>query len=546
MVWRQGVDVPYWDQWKFVAPYFTRAAEGTLSLADFFEQTVDSRIAVPKALFLGLGWFTGWNVRYEMFLTQLIAIATLLGVARLATLTAVSDGVARRIQLLVVSLMIFSPMHLEVFLWGIALINLIPPACLVGGLVVAYSAWRLPWKLAGGILISSLATYSYSSGLMCWGLLPAALFVREWPRVRSRRWPWLVWLAAAAANLGPYFHGFVRGGGHPPLGSVFEQGLLFSAMAFCSFFGGPLRFESRIGGGTVAFLVGATALAGFALCAQHLLLRRGRLLEAGWPWLVLGAYSLVSGLAVTVARIGWGAENLLAGRYGPHAIWLSVALVFLAPLCLWDVRERASARGRRTLDGALLGLLAGALLLIGLSYQTAWPWLADHRTQRLHGKAALLLIESFHAKPLSRWIHPEPAYLRQQAQALDRLGLLRPPLFHRDFAARADLSGASVSGAVERSRSGPGGSAELAGWAVWPDPPRAADAIVFTYRFGNSEPVPFDIAFPDVPRPDLPACRASRAALACGWQAQLALPGRGAIVEAWALDAQRGRPARLF
>ena len=68
LIFRDGVDVPFWDQWDGTAPLFEKMAAGTLRFADFFAQHNEHRILFPQLIFFGLGRLTHWNVRAELFL----------------------------------------------------------------------------------------------------------------------------------------------------------------------------------------------------------------------------------------------------------------------------------------------------------------------------------------------------------------------------------------------------------------------------------------------------------------------------------------------
>src|SRR5438270_13475536 len=69
LILRDGVDVPFWDQWDGTAPLFEKMAAGTLGFADFFAQHNEHRILFPRLIFFGLGCLTHWNIRAELFVS---------------------------------------------------------------------------------------------------------------------------------------------------------------------------------------------------------------------------------------------------------------------------------------------------------------------------------------------------------------------------------------------------------------------------------------------------------------------------------------------
>ena len=58
LIFRNGVDTPFWDEWDGTAPLFEKMAAGTLGFADFFAQHNQHRILFPRLIFFGLGRLT--------------------------------------------------------------------------------------------------------------------------------------------------------------------------------------------------------------------------------------------------------------------------------------------------------------------------------------------------------------------------------------------------------------------------------------------------------------------------------------------------------
>src|SRR5205814_8572437 len=77
IILRDGVDVPFWDQWNGTAPLFEKMAAGTLGFADFFAQHNEHRFFFPRLISFGLGWLTHWNVRSVLFVIWFLAFLCL-------------------------------------------------------------------------------------------------------------------------------------------------------------------------------------------------------------------------------------------------------------------------------------------------------------------------------------------------------------------------------------------------------------------------------------------------------------------------------------
>ena len=50
LIFRNGVDTTFWDEWDGTAPLFEKMAAGTLGFADFFAQHNEHRILCPRLI----------------------------------------------------------------------------------------------------------------------------------------------------------------------------------------------------------------------------------------------------------------------------------------------------------------------------------------------------------------------------------------------------------------------------------------------------------------------------------------------------------------
>ena len=176
-----SVDVPHYDQWV-TARLFVYLAEGSLSFTHLFAQHNEFRQFFPHLLFLALGTITRWNVRYEMVVSLLLACLVSINIYRISRVTI--TGAQKQLWLLVgANLLIFSPVQYETWLFGIQVVYFAPIACLTTCLSVAYSGLSPRAKLAIGVLLSIVSTFSSANGVLCWVLvLPVLLVVRDWRR----------------------------------------------------------------------------------------------------------------------------------------------------------------------------------------------------------------------------------------------------------------------------------------------------------------------------------------------------------------------------
>ncbi|HEX7317345.1 MAG TPA: hypothetical protein VF297_25830 [Pyrinomonadaceae bacterium] len=431
LILRYGVDVPYSDQWN-IAHFFEQSARGSLTLADLYAQQNEYRQLFPHLLFVVLGRLTGWDVRYEMFTSLLLACFVAWGVWRLGART-FTDPVRRGLLFLPACALNFSAIQYDNWLFGVQVVYFVPVACVVAGLLFAYSERTgTTAAVVACACLSALSTFSSANGLVAWLVLPPALLAaREGARANVWRWlpPWCVGLALCAAV---YVNDYQHPGSLPETSEALRRPL-DAVLYFVAYLGGPLAAGRRPL--VVALMVGACALTLCAAACAYLFRHQEdcSFVRRSMPWLMLGAYSLVTGALVTVGRVGFGVGHATTTRYVAFSLYLSVGLVYLLPLVFEDAARREYLTAGRLALLKRLGTVAVVLLVLAhvvifalVIKHTASDW----RRKLLREKACLLFIN---VAPEERCLiegrfYSDVGVLRERAGSLDRMGYMRPPL----------------------------------------------------------------------------------------------------------------------
>ncbi len=538
LILRYGVDVPYSDQWN-IAHFFEKSARGALTLADLYAQQNEYRQLFPHALFVALGRLTGWNVRYEMFASLVLACFVAWGVWRLGART-FADPLRRGLLFLLASLLNFSAIQYDNWLFGVQVVYFVPIACVVAGLLFAYSEKTgTAVGLVACACLSVVSTFSSANGLVAWLVLPPALVAAR-PALRARAWRWLpLWCAVAALCAAVYVYDYERPGSHPETSEALRHPL--EALAyFVAYLGGPLaawRYPLA-----VALAVGACALLLSALVVAYLFRHRRdeALVRRSMPWAVLGAYSLVTGVLVTVGRVGFGVEHATTTRYAAFSLYLLVALVYLLPSVVEDAWRRGYLSPSRLALLKRAGALAAVLLV--LAHAAIFVLVVRHsaanwRRALLRAKACLLFIEvAPEERCLAEGLYYDVPVLRARAASLERMGYLRPPLL-RDGRMRGLAAGDVCAGGSFKLLRAGGGAYVAEGVASLPrrggEP---ADAVVLAYGTTGEDQAAFALA--EVGARGDPSWRKTFS--------PDVLPSAPRVeVTAWAFDAEAGKAYRL-
>lgn len=454
LILRYGVDVPYVDQWNN-AHFFEKSIRGTLTLADLHAPQNDHRQLFPHLLFVALGRLTRWDVRYEMFVSLLLACFVSYGVWRFGART-FADPPRRGLLFLLACLLNFSAIQSDNWLFGVQVVYFTPVACVAAGLLIAYrERVGTPAAVVACACLSAVSTFSSANGLVAWLVLPPALVAAR-PGARASLGRWLpLWCAGLALCAAFYFQDYQRPGSNPETLEALRRPL--DALAyFVAYLGGPLAAGPRPL--PVALPAGACALALYACACAYLFGHRDdrALVQRSMPWLMLGAYSLLTGLLVTAGRVGFGVAQATSTRYVAFSLYLLVGLVYLLPC----VVEDAARRGH--LSPSRLALLkragAGAAVALVLAHVVIFALVVRHsavnwRRTVLRAKACLLFIEvAPDERCLSEGGYTDMRLLRERAASLDRLGYLRPPLLRGGRMREMSAGGSCADGSFKLLR----------------------------------------------------------------------------------------------
>ena len=532
------VDVPQYDEWDSVM-LFEHLSQGSLTIGLLFKQVNEYRQFFPNVIFVGLGKLTHWDLRYEMILVFVAACLISLNVRRLAVLTTRAGELQFATLLLMANLVIFSLTQYENWLQAQQLVYYMPILCVTTCIIIARTTFGTIAKFGICAALSFVSTFSSANGIVCWVVVLPLLGFTEWPRNR-RLVVWLssLWIIAIGLSLALYLHGYEKPWWTPsPLTGLYHP--LRAFVYFLGFAGGPLGLERA----RLSVLAGSLMVAAVLAACVYLLKHRSdrELIDRMIGWLVIAAYSLLTAVMTTIGRVGLTTGPSQVPRYLGFSVYLLLALVFLAHIVGEDLQRR-SGRVSRLWPNPLTFTIVVVLILYqpfmwALSYRQMDAW----QTRLLQAKASILLINQLPDTRLTKILYPNLQFLVEKANALDRLGLMRPSLVTTKHLNQLAYNGAGRGEMrpVERTAFGYAAS----GFATL-DQRRVPDAIILAYDTGNDDPIAFAMSYP-LKRP---ASIFHGVAAGGVWLVRFTheqLPPAPVTISAWAFDATTGRAFRL-
>jgi len=321
LVYILSPDIPYWDDYDAVLNFLIEFKSKTTSyekLTLIFSQHNEHRIVIPRVIFLFLYYLTN-SISFKVLI--LIGNIFLVGTSFILLLFffKLEEGEINKNNLWLVFLLALLPLNFQNWentFWAMASIQnygIIFFSFL--SLYLLNKEKLLFFYLASVFAI--LATFSSAGGILTFfaGALLLFFYKKEtWTKK-------LIWLAIALLSFGFYFKGYNSPPGHPGILQSIVQKSELLVNYFLSFISSSFYFELPFNSFFLLFI-------GFVIIIMiiNFILKR---FDKEIPVLtVLLFFILISGMLITISRVGFGIEQALASRYKIYSNLLVVFILF--------------------------------------------------------------------------------------------------------------------------------------------------------------------------------------------------------------------------
>lgn len=550
LVWRYGVNLPFWDEWDTPGLAIVQSARNEMTWRHWMGQHNESRTLFPRLLFVSLASLTNWNIKYEMLVTFLLACSISFSVYHLSKTTLNSSPRKRITCLILANLLIFSPMQWENWLWGLQASTFIPIASITASLAIIFSQNPLLVKFLCSAVLATIATFSFANGMLCWIIIFPSLI---WVASKSKRkvsWVIAGWLFLFSLNLAVYFYDYHKPGDHPSFLEALVHPVKTVAY-FLSFLGSPLGFHDLFSNQ----IIGLVVLVLFSWsCFYFLGIKRNRkLLDRALPWLSIGGYTIVSGILTTSGRVGSGVEQSLASRYITFSTYGMVALIYLLVLIAKNLKDREifGQFATKAIQRIIVFTTVAFLFVYPSNFILGVNRIVSIHKDRLYGKACLILLNVIDDEEcINNYIYPDTNLLRQRANDIDKLGFLQPNIAlsaNLQDMSRQDLS-IQEYGSFDNLSRDDNENYTASGWSVLPKYDRPAHAVILAYQTKDNIDRAFALVKPEKKRKDLVEALNKRQYLQSGWSKSFApdlIPTDAVAISAWSYDSTIGRAYKL-
>jgi hypothetical protein len=398
--------------------------------------------------------------------------------------------------------------------------------------------------------LAFFASFTLANGLLAWGFtFPILLATQRVPRWKR----WLIfWLLATAACAAIYFWHFHAPQDLPPFAP--RKSALDYWRYIAAFLGSGLGRSGNDNPLAVSIGVGTVLLLGYFFSLGHFIFRcrDGAYCARVAPWIALGGYSVGNACLAALGRIEWGVSQALESRYVAFSLYLALAMVALAAIFASEFQKPDQPGKRRLALFTVVAFLSASYLILDLLCSAAsLPFFRVRSAAARLGQSGVLFSQVLDtSSTIKSGNYPRPFFVRENAEALDRLHLLRTPLVRSREISKlrhADAGEEMATGWCEGLTNAADGTRVAWGWAALIGRRRPADAVLLAYADARGEWTAFALSDAVIDRPDVAKTLRSSEQLWSGWRAVFprdAVPP-GAEISAWAVDAKDAKLYRL-
>jgi hypothetical protein len=256
-------------------------------------------------------------------------------------------------------------------------------------------------------------------------------------------------------------------------------------------------FAERIADAFLLGLLVATAFVSLG-CVALKSSWRDRDWKTIYPWLVLGAYGLISGAVTGIGRLHFGPNSAIAPRYEPVRVFFYIAVVGLA-LSIYSklsIQKKTLSRAAIFCTGAAAGILAITWLN---AFNRELIVLKETREERKRLALAVQWIAAIPDNPELKLGRVAPATIVDKARSLSRYDLLRPRFVDERLVNQVEReppSADSLAGALQTAFLNDYGKLLMTGTAQVPSQRKKPDCVVVGYVTEGHRLTPFAVFRP--------------------------------------------------
>jgi hypothetical protein len=429
VVWKNSVDIPFWDEW-LLADLRLKAIASSVSIQEIFALHSEHRIVPLKLISLIIDEFsTDWNSRLRMLISCPISIfgfflVTLMSWQQTKSSVA-SENISKNFHIfglttVFTSILWFFPSQHENWLWGFQIPWFLMNMLLVSAIFLLLISFKNQKKryYFMAILMCVVASFTLAQGLFTWiACLPMFLTIGQ--EMKTRLFYVGIWLGASVLTVIAYMTGYVSPDAHPV--TQFSLSNLETIIDFFFNVLGNVFGQS----GTSRFLIGSLILLAFVSLIITCF-REKKVWNDALPWISIGLFAIIFAAMTTIGRVELGSSFAYGSRYATITLLLPIGALQLLRI---NTQKMHIINGLTKLQ--VTGLITLGFMLSSMVNGCAYSLadLKDKTYLRYRGKVCVELYqyleESFAKQCIAQNNFPNPNVPVDRARALQDLEAIK-------------------------------------------------------------------------------------------------------------------------
>ncbi|MDV2992023.1 MAG: hypothetical protein N4J56_001677 [Chroococcidiopsis sp. SAG 2025] len=325
-----SVNAPFWDQWSLVA-LLEKITTSKASFVDFFAQHNEHRILFPKVIYIGLAFFSKWDVRYESYFSVFLVAINSLVFYKISTLNAKKNlSISKHLTNILTCVLLFSIVQYENWLWGFQLAWFLVNTCLAIAVLIISLSNNYPKRLYLAVIPCFIASFSLAHGLLTWlAVIPSIVSIKG--NARQKKTRITIWLLLFLINFVAYFINYHKPNHHPTT-LFFLKNPLATLHYFFTLLGTPLIYKAIL-----PTLAGIIFFGVFLLLTFHFVKKTNFTLNINLEvasWISIGLFAILFALVTTLGRAGYGVGHAMSVKYITSSILLIISTIHLLQIFL--------------------------------------------------------------------------------------------------------------------------------------------------------------------------------------------------------------------
>ncbi len=325
------VDVPFGDQWDFI-PLLEKSYSGPVTAGDLFAQHNEHRLFFPRIAMLILAHRSGWKVRDELILIQLIILLTFcILIFQTHKFLKNSSAVNWSLILPFISLLYFCLSQWENWIWGWQIQVVLSIFAAISGFSILCAKNVGFIKICLSLLLGTISFFSFANGFLFFFIGIILLFSLK-HQSNFKKYAYVAFFSVYSFIIFmAYTSGYKKPPHHPSIFSFIDNPMEFIGYFF-KYIGGA------VAGPRSALYIGVFGVLIFFIFFVFILKNKIQRAETLF-WISIAFYSLGSAFISGIGRSGFGSIQALSPRYASFSIlfWITIFVLIYKTIDLLNL-----------------------------------------------------------------------------------------------------------------------------------------------------------------------------------------------------------------